>query len=258
MCERGYLSVSQVGRILELQRKRLMGCPGCRTQYNVADFEPGKQFGCPRCGMMLAVIEDPQSVGVDGTLGVPPGYAQAVPSTPPMMGGGNWGGVGPVSSAPPPQTFEGASTQPPPPPGNFQWAAPTGAQGGARGPGAPGAYAAASGGVAVPSSSPWVPPMSRGNTRDDVGGTAGAPPPPPPPQGRGFEASVARPPLDEDATELAVTQHPEDGETLSAFDDTMTGVTVTCPICSAEFLGQLDNRGQVACVKCRSMFTPSL
>lgn len=69
MCERGYLSTRQVQRILELQKKALMVCPGCKAQYNAADFDPDKEFKCPADGAALELVkEEPASVAVKGNI----------------------------------------------------------------------------------------------------------------------------------------------------------------------------------------------
>ncbi|MBI5366726.1 MAG: hypothetical protein HZA54_06795, partial [Planctomycetes bacterium] len=125
MCERGYLSPGQVGRILELQKKRLMICSSCQLQYNVGDFEPGKQFACPRCGMFLAVAEDPADAGAGGAARQPAaGTTAPVPAAPPHVEGSEWGGIGPKFAGVPASAFDHLSSIPQPQM-PFAWAAPS-------------------------------------------------------------------------------------------------------------------------------------
>ncbi|MBI3270807.1 MAG: hypothetical protein HYZ53_17525 [Planctomycetes bacterium] len=295
MCERGYLSAGQVHRILELQRKRLMICPGCQGQCNVGDFEAGKQFACPRCGSLMAVAED-AAMEAENPAAPAAGTASAVPSAPPAPGS-TWGGVGPSAASILPQAFDSASTVPPPPPAPFAWAAPP----------APGEGAAA-----VSASPPWAPAPFTSREQDagapapgwapsvpQAAPPAWAPPPtaagPPAPEAPVAPAAAPVPPappasdapsgaieafeadfpmsadsvssadaggLDgsssQDTTLLAVPPRQEDPAALAAIDDTLPGIVVACPMCGTEFSGRPDADDRMVCPKCQTQFSPRL
>ncbi|RME85425.1 MAG: hypothetical protein D6785_04405, partial [Planctomycetota bacterium] len=55
MLEKGILTVEQVERILEYQKKRILTCSGCKAQYNVSNYKAGTKVKCKKCGTILVV-----------------------------------------------------------------------------------------------------------------------------------------------------------------------------------------------------------
>ncbi|MBI5367361.1 MAG: hypothetical protein HZA54_10015, partial [Planctomycetes bacterium] len=49
----GVLTAERVRKVLVLQGKTLLVCPGCDASWNVADYEPGIDTPCPACGTGL-------------------------------------------------------------------------------------------------------------------------------------------------------------------------------------------------------------
>ncbi len=66
MVERGILSTSQVQRILERQKRRIMVCKGCKARYNVPSLDEGKPVKCPRCGGDVVLPTEMGGIQVDG------------------------------------------------------------------------------------------------------------------------------------------------------------------------------------------------
>jgi tetratricopeptide (TPR) repeat protein/tRNA A-37 threonylcarbamoyl transferase component Bud32 len=55
MLRKGYIHTDQFLRVLKIQRRRVMRCPGCDTFYNIEDQEEGAKFICRRCGTIVTV-----------------------------------------------------------------------------------------------------------------------------------------------------------------------------------------------------------
>lgn len=68
MVEKGFMSVEDVLKVLNVQDKRIMVCPGCGSRFNVASFQPGHTYKCKRCKTLLAVPAALESVQVDTTI----------------------------------------------------------------------------------------------------------------------------------------------------------------------------------------------
>ncbi|MBI3097547.1 MAG: hypothetical protein HYY93_04775 [Planctomycetes bacterium] len=104
MVRKGFLTNEQVTKILDYQKKKILTCPKCSTQFNVIMFQPGALIKCYKCQNELVVPEQLVSVAAEdhpasGTPGVPvaPGItppplprpavaaaiAAAAPKTPP-------------------------------------------------------------------------------------------------------------------------------------------------------------------------------
>ncbi|RME84657.1 MAG: hypothetical protein D6785_05305, partial [Planctomycetota bacterium] len=60
MLERGLLTLPQVEKVLEYQKKTILTCTGCKAQYNVSNYSPGTKVKCRKCATVLVV---PQSLG---------------------------------------------------------------------------------------------------------------------------------------------------------------------------------------------------
>ncbi|MHC4661281.1 MAG: zinc ribbon domain-containing protein [Planctomycetota bacterium] len=63
--EMGILSADQVKELLKEQRKNILVCISCGTQYNVRNLAPGQKMRCKKCSSLLQGMEDPSSVEVD-------------------------------------------------------------------------------------------------------------------------------------------------------------------------------------------------
>ncbi len=68
MVERGILSTTQVQKILERQKRRIMVCKGCKARYNVPTIDEGKGVKCPRCGGEVVLPTEMGGIQVDGSF----------------------------------------------------------------------------------------------------------------------------------------------------------------------------------------------
>ncbi|HOX05522.1 MAG TPA: protein kinase [Planctomycetota bacterium] len=85
----GLLRPSQVRVVLGAQGKRIVGCSGCKSHFNVVRFRAGVRLACPRCNAAIALDEaaagpaENAPLGVVGTLWCPPDDGAAL--TPPRL-----------------------------------------------------------------------------------------------------------------------------------------------------------------------------
>lgn len=68
MVKKSYLTVDQVEKVLEYQKKRILTCTQCQTQYNVIMFTAGTEIACYKCGARLSVPDKLTSVSAEGTI----------------------------------------------------------------------------------------------------------------------------------------------------------------------------------------------
>lgn len=66
MMEKGILTIQQVEKILDYQKKKILNCGGCGAQYNISNYKAGKKVRCRKCGAILVVpqsLDSPQAHG---------------------------------------------------------------------------------------------------------------------------------------------------------------------------------------------------
>ena len=63
LVEKGHLSHPQVSEILSVQNKRVVRCSGCRSKFNIRQFESGRVYHCRKCGYPLDTDEPMGSEG---------------------------------------------------------------------------------------------------------------------------------------------------------------------------------------------------
>lgn len=68
LVDNGVLTLPQVVRLLEYQKKRILICEQCMAQYNIQGLRPGKSYRCKKCGAPLAVPLEISSLDVDGSV----------------------------------------------------------------------------------------------------------------------------------------------------------------------------------------------
>lgn len=65
MVKKGYMTNEQVQAVLDYQKKKIVVCPDCHTQYNVIMFTEGSALKCYKCGTQLNVPEKLQHVAAE-------------------------------------------------------------------------------------------------------------------------------------------------------------------------------------------------
>lgn len=68
LVEMGVISNVDVQKILSLQRKTILVCRSCLTQYNIANYKPGKKVRCSKCKNVLTIPEHVNSVDVTASI----------------------------------------------------------------------------------------------------------------------------------------------------------------------------------------------
>jgi predicted Ser/Thr protein kinase len=66
---RGSITAAQVKNLIELQKKKTIICPSCKSQVNVSGMTPGEAAKCPSCGTVLVPAPLLAAIG-DGTPGI--------------------------------------------------------------------------------------------------------------------------------------------------------------------------------------------
>ncbi|HNZ67249.1 MAG: hypothetical protein KBC30_09420 [Planctomycetes bacterium] len=49
----GYLTIAQVGRILQYQLKKMLYCKNCKSTKSILDYKPGQIYQCDKCKLDL-------------------------------------------------------------------------------------------------------------------------------------------------------------------------------------------------------------
>jgi serine/threonine protein kinase/formylglycine-generating enzyme required for sulfatase activity len=70
MHEKGLLDTGKVEEILAKQNKKLLKCPACDSQFNVAAYDPNKEYACAKCGGILKIPESISNVHAEETIAV--------------------------------------------------------------------------------------------------------------------------------------------------------------------------------------------
>ncbi|MBI4614238.1 MAG: SUMF1/EgtB/PvdO family nonheme iron enzyme [Planctomycetes bacterium] len=55
--ESGVLSSEQIQKVLSAQNKRVVRCSGCKSKFNIANFDPNRSYQCRKCGFPLDAEE---------------------------------------------------------------------------------------------------------------------------------------------------------------------------------------------------------
>ena len=51
----GYLCLSEIREINEIQDRKILSCPGCDVRYNTVGLRPGVSFNCSKCGSKVTI-----------------------------------------------------------------------------------------------------------------------------------------------------------------------------------------------------------
>lgn len=65
---KGKLETANIEEILNKQAKRLLKCTSCNSQFNVANYNPDKEYVCSKCNGILKVPEEISNVHAEETL----------------------------------------------------------------------------------------------------------------------------------------------------------------------------------------------
>ncbi len=68
LVEEGTVAPDVVSKVLEFQEKKILACTGCGAQWNVANYDPDRDYRCRTCQGPLAIPALLKDVGVAGTL----------------------------------------------------------------------------------------------------------------------------------------------------------------------------------------------
>lgn len=68
MLRKGYLTKEEVERVLREQRKTVLTCASCKSQFNVVDYREGVSVRCTKCGEPLQMPDRLQFVSADETV----------------------------------------------------------------------------------------------------------------------------------------------------------------------------------------------
>jgi hypothetical protein len=65
LVRKGYMTPEQVTQVLDYQKKKILTCPVCKTQFNVIMFTPGAVLHCHKCNGDLKVPETVSEVDAE-------------------------------------------------------------------------------------------------------------------------------------------------------------------------------------------------
>ena len=81
LVERGLLLPSQVEEALAIQKKKILACDQCLSQFNVANFQEGEKIKCSKCGYPLSLPNKLYSISVDEATTLVGGMKDSVTDT---------------------------------------------------------------------------------------------------------------------------------------------------------------------------------